>query len=159
MKLPLLVLFGVACLGAPRAASAMPSQTVLDIIIPSGPDPPNDRKVGTVYFELDAEMESSCRYYGAWDDGTSATFEAQCYMSEGKAFRHASCAGNSRTWFHTMVTLEARLPCSGFDGFGQQQQLFLLTGLELPTPAGILGIMQWSAATPMVWPFAAEPYP
>jgi hypothetical protein len=141
-----------------RTAWAMPSQTVLDVVIPDGPDPVNDTKVGTLYFELDAEMADRCRYYGAWDDGASNTFEAECYMSENKAFRHRTCAGNSRAWFQTMVTLDARLPCVGFDTFGQHQRLFVLTAIELTTPAGMLGIIQWSAATPLVSPFVAQPY-
>ncbi|APR82579.1 Hypothetical protein A7982_07928 [Minicystis rosea] len=152
-------MFGAICLTPPQSVWAMPSEMVFDIVIPDGPDPVNETKVGTIYFELDAEMEDRCRYYGAWDDGTSATFEAECYMSEYKMFGHASCVSNSRKWFHTMVMLDARLPCAGFDTFGQQQRIFVLTGLEMPQPAGILGLIQWSAAAPMVSPFVAQPYP
>ncbi|APR87476.1 hypothetical protein A7982_12825 [Minicystis rosea] len=137
----------------------MPSQTVLDVIIPNGPDPVNEIKVGTLYFEVDAEMSDRCRYYGVWDDGVSNTYEAECYIREDKAFRHRTCNGNSRAWFQTMVSLDARLPCLGFDRFGQNQRLFMMVAIELPTPAGLMGIIQWTPATPMVSPVSVQPYP
>ncbi|MFT3765291.1 MAG: hypothetical protein QM820_07220 [Minicystis sp.] len=127
--------------------------------IPDGPDFSNGTSVGTIYFELDAEERGSCRYYGAWDDASSGTFETACYVAESKTRGHGSCSANSRTSFGTMVALDGRFPCWGFDTFARPTQLFMLAGIELPDPGGVIGMIQWTAATPMVSPFHAQPYP
>lgn len=158
MKRAWLLLISVAVLSWPRPAAALPGGTVFFVDITNGADPADSITGATFAFELDADTGAGCRYYGVWDDATSAPFEAECYLTEEKTFGHASCVSNGGRSFDTMLTIDAPFPCSSFDRFGRAHRLFLLVGMERAAPVSVRGLIQWTAATPMLSAFEATPY-
>jgi hypothetical protein len=154
----LLVSMVAAWTWPPRVAWALPRDALFDVVLTDGPDPGDGTPVGALYFQLADEVRGACRYYGDWDDARGGAFEVGCWVSESKVRGHASCSANSQISFPTLVTMESQYPCWGFDRHARPQQLFMLAGAEHADPAGIYGLIQWSAAAPVISPFEARLY-
>ena len=155
-----LILLCAGWLAIPGSARALPVDTKLDISILNGPDPQNAHRVGTIAFKYDSDLgDEGCRYSGAWDATFDNYIMARCALDEMKTRGHSSCAANSQVAFMSFLLKPAREACSGVDRFGQHQEIFLMMGIELDTPVGIIGLIQWTAATPILSAFVAAPPP
>jgi hypothetical protein len=157
-----LLLFLVASCAAWTSASsawALPRDTMFEVVLTDGPDPADGTPVGKLYVQLADEVRGACRYYGDWDDAAGGAFEVGCWLNERKTHLHTSCFTNSRDAFATLVTMESRYPCWGFDRHARPQQLFMLAGAERADPVGLHGLIQWTAATPVISAFEARMQP
>jgi len=146
--------------GFPASARALPTGTVFDVVVTDGPDPSDGNNVGTLWFRLASDLgPAGCRYSAAWESLAHGSFVTPCTLDEMKTHGHASCTANSEGAFNTLVVKGSRAACSYLDPWGQQQDLFMLIGAESADPAGIRGVLQWSAAAPLVSAFDASPSP
>ncbi|MFT3768936.1 MAG: hypothetical protein QM820_26140 [Minicystis sp.] len=159
MRSLLLSLMCAASLAIPATVRALPVDTKLDMVILDGPDPLNVNNVGTIGFKLDSDLGDACRYAGAWDASFAGTIMARCSLDELKTHGHGSCFANSQVAFSSMLIKDPRASCSGVDRFGQQQDIFLLIGAEMGDLSAIVGIIQWTAALPILSAFEAQPPP
>jgi hypothetical protein len=152
-----LLLTCAAMLAIPGSARALPVDTNFAFTVVNGPDPHDAKDVGVISFKLDSDVGSmGCRYGGGWNGVVTGTIGARCSLDEMKTHGQASCVVNAQTAFQTLLVKPPRVRCQGIDGFGQLRDLFLLVGLESTEPAGFIGLLQWTAAAPIVSAFAAE---
>jgi len=158
MKSFVLFLVCAASLATTAPARALPQGTVFSVVIPNGPDPTNATAIGTMYFELDADLREGCGYYALWESSSNRAVQAGCWVDERKGLDHVDCLANGQATFDTLVQRDARAPCDGFDTFAQARDLSLLVGLEASSVNGVIGLLQF-AAGPFVYPFEATPYP
>jgi hypothetical protein len=154
-----LIAISAAWTWAPSAAWALPHDTLFKVALADGPDPSDGTPVGALSFVPVIESPGACTYYVDWDDAEGGAFEAGCWVNERKIHGHMTCAANSRDTFTTLVTMEARFPCWGFDRHARPRELFMLVGAEHTDPAGLIGLIQWTAAMPLLAPFTASSYP
>lgn len=104
-------------MSVPVSAMALPTQTYFNAFIANGP---YDIPVGTIFFDLDADIPGhQCRYYFEWDDTAYLPLSADGYLVEAKAHGSASCFANAFMPVHSIVTLDPHYPAYGFDRFQQ----------------------------------------
>lgn len=139
-------------------ARAIPEGAPFSLFTPDGPDPTGITRVGTLSFVMDAQVGGACRYFAEWD-GADAEHQLSggCYLDEGKARGHGSCAQNGATSFATSLRSAPGRTCTGFDTFGVPRAIFLWSALE--SEDGFFGLIQWTAAAPYLVPVEARPYP
>lgn len=159
MRRSSLLLTCAVLLTIPASARALPVDTPFTIVVSNGPDPNDAKAVGALSFKLIDDMGRVCRYAGGWSGAAPNAIVTGCVLEEMKTHGHASCLLNSQDAFDTVILKGPRAGCTGFDVFGQHRDLFLLIGAESADPAGIIGILQWTAAMPIVSAFAAETSP
>lgn len=157
MKGLALFLTCAAMLGVPAPVRALPVDTDFAITVVNGPDPSDGKDVGVLSFKLAEDLgRQGCRYGGGWSGVVPGTIGARCSLDETKTHGHASCVANILTAFETLITKPPRVACQGIDGFGQLRDLFLLVGTESADPPAITGLLQWTAAMPIVSAFDAQ---
>lgn len=153
----LLVALGLA---STTPANALPTQLVYDITMPNGPDPSNASEIGIMIFALDADVCGACRYFAEWNSNFDEhALSTNCYLNEAKVHGAASCLRNSTRSFPTLITVDPALGCSGFDGGGQPQSIFLIVAGENGPSGDFSGLIQYSPAAPFLMSFAGVPFP
>jgi hypothetical protein len=159
MKSLSLALSGALFLALSGPARAMPVDSVLSLVVLDGPDASDGSNVGALSFQFDADAAGGCRYNVSWDGSFDGYLAAGCTVEESKTRGHMTCGANTQATFDTMIAKVPRASCTGLDGFGQRQDLFMLVGLEMSATEGVIGLIQWTASAPFLYAFEAQPYP
>jgi hypothetical protein len=160
VKALLLSALVASALSFPGPARALPTQLVYDILSPDGPDLSNANELGLLFFDLDADLGKSCRYYMEWTDNLDReALSVDCYINEAKTHGATSCVANSGALVPTVLINDRSLPCTGFNTNGVISSVFLLIAGESYTTGKLDGIIQFTAANTVLYALDAAPYP
>jgi hypothetical protein len=116
----------------------------------------NGAAEGIMRFELDSKVPGgACRYAAEW--GPVGVPTELCYVDEATWFGHQSCVENALGPFNSVIVNAPGLPCWGYDSWGQDTVLFKFLVVEEGWTGLLQGLIQFSAAAPRIYGFAADP--
>lgn len=156
------ILASLSCLACSLLASgaeALPTGAAFDAFLESGPYDPAIL-VGKLRFVFDSEIAGgACRYVTEWQTTTGLTTVGQCYLDEATWLTHTSCVQNAAGPMEGIVVLAPGQDCTGMDGEAQPTRIFQLMLGERATDATMEGILQYTAASSVLYGFGAVMMP
>lgn len=147
-----LVCAGAASISA--TASALPTQTPFNVFIINGPAAVAPISVGTMFFDLDADMTAipttpaaaflrGCRYFVEWDNWAYLPISAEGFVVETKSHGASSCVANAYRAITSIVQNDGAF--YGFDRFQQFRQVAQLIVSENAFGGNMDGLVQYGA--------------
>ena len=116
----------------------------------------NGRPEGSMRFQYYATVPGgACRYAVEW--GPASSPADQCYLDEATWIGHQSCVENALGPMDSIIVMAPGLPCWAYDTSDQDNPLFKLVLVERGWDGGLEGLIQFSAAAPLLSGFAAMP--
>lgn len=143
----------------PAPARALPVDTVFQVTLLDGFDPADGTPAGGVTFKLDSDQGDRCRYRSSWDGAWEGSITSGCVLDERKTQGHRSCTKNAAVTFNTFFSNDPKGTCILPDGFGIRRDVHLIVGGEAGGLEMLVGIIQWTAAAPVLSAFEAQRYP
>lgn len=154
MKKLVLSLLCAGALSIPATASALPTQYAFNVFIVNGPTGVSPISVGTMFFDLDADMTAipttpsaawlrGCRYYVEWDNYAYLPISADGFVVETKAHGAASCVANAYRSVTSVIVNDGIF--YGFDRFQQFRPIAYLTLGENAYGGDMNGLVQFGA--------------
>jgi len=151
---------GVLSISIVAPARALPTQSVYNVSSPDGPDASNASELGILIFDLDADTGRACRYYMEWSDNIdTSALSVDCYVEEAKTHGASSCVRNSTVAFSTVLTNDRKRGCTGFNTNGVTAPVFRLVVGESVGTGHLDGLIQFTAASTVLYSLHAAPYP
>jgi hypothetical protein len=149
----------LACSLLVSSAEALPTGAAFDAFLEGAPTSPAIL-VGKLRFLFDSQVAGgACRYVTEWQNETGFVTVGQCYLDEATWLAHTSCVENAAGPMQGIVVLAPGQTCTGIDGESQPASIFQLVLAERPTDGSLEGILQYSAASTLVYGFGAVAAP
>ncbi len=152
----LFLMLGVSSF-APRAAWALPSETVFELRLVNGPNEVDATSVATVRFRMTEDVGWGCRYSAGWQGTYDGAFSTPCAVDEFKTHGHQSCVDNANEAFATLLVKPARSDCAGFDTMARTLDIAMLVALVMPDGPTVVGLLMWAGGAPFPVAFEASP--
>jgi hypothetical protein len=97
-----------------------------------------------------------CRYFMEWQR-SGMPYSTYCAVDEPVLHGHANCMENSQSAFNGIILRASSSPCAIFDSTAVAQNIFRFVAGE--SQEGLVGLIQFSAASSQVSSFRAIPMP